>query len=108
VAASNLKRLSNAGVRIAFGTDTGPPARFQGYFEHEELELMVEKAGLTPMQALKAATSDAAACLRTEGVGMLETGAWADFIVLEKNPLDDIRNTRSIASVWIAGRRQPR
>jgi imidazolonepropionase-like amidohydrolase/rhodanese-related sulfurtransferase len=108
VAASNLKRLSDAGVRIAFGTDTGPPARFQGYFEHEELELMVEKARLTPMQAIKAATSDAAACLKAEGVGALETGAWADFIVLEKNPLDDIRNTRSIASVWIAGRRQPR
>ena len=44
-----------AGVKIAFGTDTGPPARFQGYFEHVELERMVE-AGLTPMQAIVAGT----------------------------------------------------
>jgi imidazolonepropionase-like amidohydrolase len=105
VAAANLKRLADAGVRIAFGTDTGPPARFQGFFEHEELTLMVEKAGLTPAQTIKAATSDAAACLRAKGIGALEPGAWADFIVLEKNPLENIRNTRSIESVWIAGRR---
>ncbi|HEX2343598.1 MAG TPA: rhodanese-like domain-containing protein [Vicinamibacterales bacterium] len=105
VAAANLKRLADAGVRIAFGTDTGPPARFQGFFEHEELRLMVEKAGLTPTQTIKAATSDAAACLQAKGIGALEPGAWADFIVLEKNPLENIRNTRSIESVWIAGRR---
>jgi 3-mercaptopyruvate sulfurtransferase SseA/predicted amidohydrolase len=105
VAAANLKRLADAGVRIAFGTDTGPPARFQGFFEHEELKLMVEKAGLTPAQTIKAATSDAAACLQAKGLGALEPGAWADFIVLEKNPLDGITNTRSIQSVWIAGRR---
>ena len=66
---------------------------------------MVEKAGLTPAQTIKAATSDAAACLRAKGIGALEPGAWADFIVLEKNPLENIRNTRSIESVWIAGRR---
>jgi 3-mercaptopyruvate sulfurtransferase SseA/predicted amidohydrolase len=105
VAAANLKLLADAGVRIAFGTDTGPPARFQGFFEHEELKLMVEKAGLTPAQTIKAATSDAAACLQAKGLGALEPGAWADFIVLEKNPLDGITNTRSIQSVWIAGRR---
>ncbi len=105
VAAANLKRLADAGVRIAFGTDTGPPARFQGFFEHEELRLMVEKAGLTPMQTIKAATSDAAACLQAKGIGVLESGAWADFIVLEKNPAENITNTRSIESVWIAGRR---
>src|SRR6185436_18862255 len=58
VAQRNLKVLEDRGVRIAFGTDTGPPARFQGYFEHMELELMVE-AGLTPQQALLSATGDA-------------------------------------------------
>jgi 3-mercaptopyruvate sulfurtransferase SseA/imidazolonepropionase-like amidohydrolase len=108
VAAANLKRLVDAGVRIASGTDTGPPARFQGYFEHRELELMVAKAGLTPLQALRAATSDAAACLQTPGLGTLEAGAPADFLVLEKNPFDDIRNTRSLEAVWIAGQRVPR
>ena len=107
VASRNLKRLSDAGVRIAFGTDSGPPARFQGYFEHLELELMV-KAGLTPMQALVSATGDAARCMHVERqVGTLVPGAWADFVVLGANPLDDIKNTRAIESVWIAGNRVP-
>ena len=57
----NLKTLVDRGVRIAMGTDTGPPARFQGFFEHIELEMMVE-AGLTPMQAIVSATGDAARC----------------------------------------------
>ena len=108
VAQRNLKVLEDRGVRIAFGTDTGPPARFQGYFEHMELELMVE-AGLTPQQALLSATGDAARCWNVAGqVGTLAAGAWADFVVLGKNPLEDIQNSRSIESVWIAGNRIPR
>jgi imidazolonepropionase-like amidohydrolase len=108
VAQRNLKVLEDRGVRIAFGTDTGPPARFQGYFEHMELELMVE-AGLTPQQALLSATGDAARCWNVAGqVGTLAPGAWADFVVLGKNPLEDIQNSRSIESVWIAGNRIPR
>jgi imidazolonepropionase-like amidohydrolase len=107
VASRNLKTLSTAGVPIAFGTDSGPPARFQGYFEHLELELMV-KAGLTPQQALVTATSGAARCLGLHGkVGTLERGAWADFLVLGADPLVDIRNTRALESVWIAGNRVP-
>lgn len=105
IANRNLKALADAGVRIAMGTDTGPAARFQGYFEQVELEMMVQ-AGLTPKQALKATTADAARCMRVQGqVGTLEPGAWADLIVLTANPLDNIRNTRSIESVWIAGNR---
>ena len=108
MASRNLKYLQDAGVGIAFGTDTGPPARFQGYFEHMELELMV-KAGLTPAQALTAATSGAADCMKVAGqLGALVPGAWADFVVLDKNPLEDIRNTRTIASVWVAGGALPR
>jgi imidazolonepropionase-like amidohydrolase len=61
-------------------------------------------AGMTPSQILRAATSDAAKAMRLDGVGKLTKGAWADFVVLDKNPLADIRNTRSIASVWIAGK----
>jgi imidazolonepropionase-like amidohydrolase len=106
VAKRNVKRLRDAGVRIAMGTDTGPPARFQGYFEHLELEMMVE-AGLTPMQAIAAATGDAASCLSLHRVGALQQGRWADFLVLRANPLDDVRNTRTIESVWIAGERVP-
>src|SRR5688572_31498992 len=66
VAKRNLKTLVDNGVRIAFGTDTGPPARFQGFFEHLELEMMVD-AGLTPMQALVSATGDAARCHKRAG-----------------------------------------
>jgi imidazolonepropionase-like amidohydrolase len=102
-ASRNLKKLVDSGVKIAMGTDTGPPARFQGYFEHMELELMA-KAGLTPMQILRSATGDAASCMQAAGkIGTLQPGAWADFLVLERNPLDDIRNMRSIQSVWVAG-----
>jgi imidazolonepropionase-like amidohydrolase len=105
VAKRNLKSLSDKGVRIAMGTDTGPPARFQGFFEHLELEMMVD-AGLTPMQALVAATGDAARCYQKAGqFGTLAAGAAADLLVLGANPLDNIRNTRTIEQVWIAGRR---
>jgi imidazolonepropionase-like amidohydrolase len=105
VANRNLKTLVDKGVRIAFGTDTGPPARFQGFFEHLELEMMVD-AGLTPMQALVSATGDAARCHRKAGeFGTLAPGAAADLLILGANPLDNIRNTRSIEQVWIAGRK---
>jgi imidazolonepropionase-like amidohydrolase len=107
VASRNLKRLVDSGVKVAMGTDTGPPARFQGYFEHMELDLMA-KAGLTPLQILKAATGDAASCMQMEGqIGTLRPGAWADLLVLERNPLEDIRNMRTIQSVWIAGNQVP-
>ena len=105
-ASANLKTLADAGAPIAFGTDSGPPARFQGYFEHEELRLMVE-AGLTPTQALVAATSGTASCLGLKSVGTLEPGAWADFLVLRDDPRTDIRNTHSLESVWIAGNSVP-
>ena len=105
VAKRNLKTLVDRGVRIAFGTDTGPPARFQGFFEHLELEMMVE-AGLTPMQALVSATGDAARCHQRAGqFGTLAPGAAADVLILGANPLDNIRNTRRIEQGWINGRK---
>jgi imidazolonepropionase-like amidohydrolase len=108
VASRNLKRLSDAGVTIAMGTDTGPVGRFQGYFELMELELMV-KAGLTPRQAIAAATRDAARCMKLDGdLGTLEPGKWGDFVVLDADPLVDIANVRRINSVWIAGNRVAR
>lgn len=102
VAMANLKRLSDAGVRIAMGTDSGPAARFQGYFEHLEMWMM-QDAGMTPMQIIVSATGDAAACMNLNDTGTLEVGKWADLLVLSEDPLADIRNTRSIEEVWIAG-----
>ncbi len=108
IAMRNLKKLSDAGIVIAAGTDSGGgPGRFQGYFEHLELEYET-KAGLTPMQALVSATGSAAKALNiSKEVGTLEKGKLADFLVLSANPLEDIKNTRSIESVWIGGVRVP-
>jgi len=106
-AKTNLKALSDAGVGIAMGTDTGPAGRFQGYFEHGELELMVE-AGLSPLHTIVASTGEAARCMQVDDeLGTLQAGKWADFVILNANPLDDIRNTREIESVWIAGNPVP-
>jgi imidazolonepropionase-like amidohydrolase len=103
-AQDNLKRLADAGVKYGFGTDSGPPTRFPGYAEHWELELMVQ-AGLSPMQVLTAATRNGAEFLKAKDLGTLEKSKWADLIVLDKNPLDNIRNTRTINAVYIAGNR---
>jgi imidazolonepropionase-like amidohydrolase len=107
LASRNLLAMKRGGVRVAMGTDSGAANRFQGYFEHMELELMV-KAGLTPMEAIVAATGDAAACMKRPGViGTLQPGAWADLAVYAASPLADIRNTRTLESVWVSGERLP-
>jgi len=106
VAMQNLSRLNDAGVRIAMGTDTGPPARFQGYFEHMELDLMVE-SGMSPLEAIHAATGVAADCMGLSDLGTLVPGNWGDLVVLASNPTADIANTKTVESVWIAGNRVP-
>jgi len=102
----NVKLLSDAGVMIAMGTDSGTGlGRWQGYFEQVEMELMV-KAGMTPMQTLVASTGNAAKVMGIDAeIGTLQPGKRADFVVLTADPLADIRNTRTIESVWIDGRR---
>jgi imidazolonepropionase-like amidohydrolase len=101
----NLKLLSDGGVMIAMGTDSGTGVgRWQGYFEQVEMELMV-KAGMTPMQALVASTGNAAKVMGLDkDVGTLQPGKRADLVVLTSDPLADIKNTRTIESVWIDGR----
>jgi imidazolonepropionase-like amidohydrolase len=99
-----LREAHDHGVRIAAGTDTGNPFVFPGHSIHWELELMVE-AGLTPMEALVAATRAAAEMLgEEEAFGTLAPGRRADLLILRENPLDDIRNTRTLETVVLAGR----
>lgn len=105
VALINVKKIHDAGILVALGTDSGAfPIRAQGFSEHLELELMVQ-AGLTPMQAITAATKNAAKVLKIDqAYGTLEKGKMADFIVLSENPEKNIRNTRKIESVWKDGK----
>jgi len=99
----SLAKLNNAGARIGFGTDAGAVRdHFYAYTDHRELQLMVD-AGMTPAQALTAATTTSAEFLRLKDRGTLDAGNSADFIVLDANPLDDIANTKRIARVYLGG-----
>lgn len=102
-ALENVARLYRAGVPFGFGTDAGVSNRVPGFAEHRELELLVQ-AGVPPAAALRMATLDAARLLGQEGVlGEVAPGRRADLLVLRANPLDDVRHTRSIESVWLDG-----
>lgn len=106
VAKDNVKRLSDSGVRLAMGTDTGPPARFQGYFSHMEMQMMVD-AGMSPLDVIRSSTGIAADCINVGDVGTLEPGKWGDLVLLSENPAENIANTKSIEGVWVAGNRVP-
>jgi imidazolonepropionase-like amidohydrolase len=97
IQARNLAKLSGAGVRIALGTDGNTP-----WGPHLEMADMVA-AGMTPMQVIVAATRNSAEFLRMTDAGTIAANKSADFIVLDANPLDDIANTRRIASVYLRG-----
>jgi imidazolonepropionase-like amidohydrolase len=97
IQARNLDRLDEEGVTIAFGTDGSTP-----WAVHQELEDMV-RAGMEPGDVIVAATRNAADLLGLSDVGRIATGASADFVVLEADPLDDITNTRRIDSVYLRG-----
>lgn len=101
----NLKKLQAAGILVALGTDSGAsPVRTQGFSEHLELQLMVE-AGLTPLEAITAATRNAARLMKIDkSYGTLEKGKVADMLVLGSNPVNNIKNTRSIEAVYKAGK----
>jgi len=104
----SMAHLLAAGVDILLGTDAGAvPDHFFGYTGHRELEIFV-RLGMSPMQAIEAATSKPAERLGLNDLGTLVPGKRADFIVLAANPLDDIRNTRSITRVYQSGMRVDR
>jgi imidazolonepropionase-like amidohydrolase len=100
----NLKAVHDAGVRVGFGSDSGVGLRIPGVAEHLELALMVE-AGLTPMQAITNATSNAAALLKLDDRGVLASGKLADMVVLDGDPTADISNSRKIHAVWHRGKK---
>jgi imidazolonepropionase-like amidohydrolase len=100
----NLKTLQDAGVQIGFGSDSGVGLRIPGVAEHLELALMVE-SGLTPMQAITNATSNAAKLLKLDDRGVLATGKLADLLVVDADPIADIANSRKIHAVWHRGKK---
>ena len=105
----NLKKVEDAGLPVAFGTDSGAnPYRIAGWAEHRELELMVE-AGLTPLQAIHSATEVNAKLLQlSEKTGTIAPGKQADLLVLDADPSSEITNTRKIAMVFHNGRQVKR
>jgi len=98
-----VRAFAAAGGRIAAGTDAVNQLLVPGFSEHREMELLVG-AGLSPRQALRAATRNGAVLLGADSLGLLAPGKVADLIVLKKDPLADIRNTRAIESVMSHGR----
>jgi len=97
-------QMQRAGVPLLAGTDTPNPGAFPGFGLHDELQLLV-KAGLTPLQALQAATLNPARFLHAEdAMGQVVPGMLADLVLLESNPLKDIANTRHIHAVVLNGK----
>lgn len=102
----NTRREVEAGIPYGMGTDSGPTARFGGYFAHWEMQLMVQ-AGLTPLQVLTAATNKNAKFMGAKNLGTIATNKAADLVVLDADPSADIRNTHKIHAVYLAGRSVP-
>jgi imidazolonepropionase-like amidohydrolase len=106
----NIAKLKAAGARFVLGTDTGgvTGGQYFGLGSHIELELLVSRGGLTPMEAILAGTRNAAEVLGLDQLGGIAPGKSADFIVLDANPLDNIANTRRIDRVFLRGAEVPR
>jgi imidazolonepropionase-like amidohydrolase len=100
-----FRALHKAGVKIMTGTDLGAPLCYPGFGLHDELELLVSLIGLTPAEALQSATRIPAEFMGMgASVGTIEKGKLADLVLLEANPLVDIKNTRKLAGVVVDGK----
>ena len=97
IQARNLVRLSQEGVKVAFGTDGSSP-----WAVHQEMADMV-RTGMSPGDVIQAATSTSAEFVGADDLGTVEAGKSADFVILDANPLDDITNTRAISAVYLRG-----
>lgn len=102
---ADLKRARQAGVTLLVGTDVGVSLVYPGYAVHDELRLLVEKGGLTPLEALRAATTHPARIFGREATsGVVASGRRADLVLLTADPLTDIRNTTRIDAVVLGGK----
>lgn len=97
IQARNLKKISDAGTMIVMGTDGNTP--YAPHFEMEDMAL----AGMSNMKVVVSATGDAAKWLRIPDAGTIAVGKTADILVLDANPLEDIKNTRKINAVYLKG-----
>lgn len=103
LALDNVRQAHGAGVRIVAGTDAGDTYVFPGFAIHDELAELV-RAGLAPADALRSATIDAARfSAQARDYGSIEVGKVADMILLDADPLTDIRNTGKIAGLFFNG-----
>jgi len=104
----NVKKITDAGVRLGFGTDSGGDSNryfVQGFSEHRQMELL-RSAGLAPMQIIQAYSKNNSELLGIDkDFGTLAKGKAADLLVLAKNPLDDITHMRALDAVYLGGRK---
>jgi imidazolonepropionase-like amidohydrolase len=107
MALKNLKKLSDGGVRIGLGTNSGAADTYPGYFELREMIAMTD-AGMKPMDVIKAATSVSAAALGIDDLGTIAVGKTADFLAMPNNPLEKMTNIKDVGSLYLNGVEQER